>query len=91
MVFLIVNDVGRRIERNRAALAHHDHPPPFTGGANGGGACVGVGGAIDRALHTVSAGELANLVHVVGTGSQNRVAETQALAISRRSLRRRCQ
>src|SRR4051794_5331869 len=73
--FLVVDDVGRRVEFDAAAFAEEHDASPLPGGADGGGPGGVVGGAIDSALHAIAAGELADLGDVVGTAAQDFVAE----------------
>jgi len=73
-----VDDVGRRIEGDGAAFSDHDHAAPSAGGADGSGAGFSVGGAIDCALDTAAAGEVADFLNIVGAGTEYVIAEAES-------------
>ena len=69
-----MDDVRRGIEFDFAALAQEHDAAPLAGGADRRGARVFIRGTIDGPLHSVAAGETADLGDIIRTGGQRFVA-----------------
>ena len=82
---LIVDNIGRGLEGNRAAFAEEADLAPFAGGLDAGQPGFVVGGTVNGFFDTVAAGEGTDLGNIIRARDEDLIAEFEFRASSSRS------